>query len=299
MKTDIHFVKNAEDIFDSEVLTELPLEERYIMFFDQSTTYSGMSIFTTGGELRAYGLLYREKEEQYIPYKVAFKRYIANILQTREVEGIVYEEVYGSTFQATLMLNSIQTSFEELKAELDLDIFVEGRPNQTWKKRLVYPDKVASGGSKEEKQQVREAVLKHYPTLTGRSDIFDAVGIGLSYFREKNDAIIAKILVKKKKPSRNFKVVYELVYTGDISEGFINRIVLENRALAHDINKKGLSIFEYDTSAKLLPNLQCALEEVQGAVVTVIPDHRYFGAILLAHNIKYDKDKALLCFATR
>lgn len=283
-------------------------EEGFVLFFDQSTTSTGVSLYTAEtGLLVGAGFVKRGKFEDKDKFRIALKNFVLKCCLTQPVKALYYEEVYGgNSYGASEDLNQLKTIFKDIKNEYCNGLLVEPVNNKKWKKRFLHPEKVSRMGTAAEKAQIKTRCLRDFPvlaTLKLPQDTFDAVGIGEAVFNVKLKRIPESLCRDKIKTNKYRQVEVEVSFFEHEDQVHVKDPKLAMYGQVH-----GIKYREFDTNYTLEENIKIAIDklaeedEKQGTreskklMLFAIPEHTGTGEICLKYNCPYKKNQLMVAF---
>ena len=184
-----------------------------VVGIDGSTTCTGVSFVRyPSGEYFGSLALTRDKDETPVEYKVSFKKVMADILKSKSVLAVAYEEPFIGYASASKNLLMLRTAIEELIVEnrpnLDHFKYIEVA-NGRWKKQFL-GGKVPKG-TDAQKKAIRDTIEKAIPILKPLTqDEMDAYGLG--FVTLKNLVTHTDEGLKSKQKVRPFAYCLEFLY---------------------------------------------------------------------------------------
>lgn len=301
--------KNPDNIASFEIIQGLPYavpngqpitadyvkKNSYILSFDQATGITGMGIFKADtGDLVGVAYFKHTKPLTKSQFRIELKRFIVAFCSTYPVSIIIHEGTFDKTYNSSVDLNQFKTIFEDIKNEYFPFIEIKEYNNKWWKKRFVYPEKVTMLGSRQEKIQICRTALNLYPaleTLSIPQDVYDAVGIGQTYFNILFKRLPSKLIYTKPKLNQRLAVTVEVGMFSTPEEVHISSPVLQVYSRRH-----GLKNCEFNTKLSLEDNIRLQSQTKEGLLYFVIPEYIGTGEICLKYNCPYKKDSIMVAF---
>ncbi len=244
------------------------------LFADQAT-FSGISIFDFRKRLICTYSIEKEGKEEMQEFRHNFKEFLYSLIEEYQIIKMFYEKVYGGVnFEVTSKLLSIQEIFKEVAFGWGIKAYP--LQNKKWKSRLAYPEKLRNDVN--DKIQVQHHVKRYFPLIDENEHITDSLGMAIAvlYKGAKSIKPIEFSLNKKLPIDLDVYVINEIEELGEI---------LEKRKYTNRI-EKGTKLFDYNTKYDIETNFKFILSNYNVIAIAEIPYHRYYGQILLAHDIR-------------
>lgn len=244
------------------------LADGTLIFVDPARS-SGISIFTKTGEpiMSVNTVMIGD---DLVQYKRELRYVLENLVKSFRTSAIYHEEVFASMgpnntlfFESLRFLLSLREVFQEMRKDLNLTVI--GLNNRRWKAalgKIVGDDKIHVMVEVSQRMKLPDGVPQ---------DVIDSLGMGFAVI-EKNAQVVSL-------PKRT-KINVDLQPMEDTKDAAI--YLLKNY-----VSKMsgGISYYEYNTSLQVKENALHALA-YDPVVWTVIEEHRYYGQMMLDHNLR-------------
>jgi hypothetical protein len=250
--------------------------EEHYLFVDQATE-SGIAIMDKNAVLAGTYYVGKEQRETLAQYKAYLKLLIKRAVEEFNVKKLYCEDIFlGKSVGSFEVLSVIKFAFEELALELSLPL--EVLPNGMWKSILASPSKFEQ--NKDHKQQVKFYVSQWYQ-VDEPEHVIDAIGMGISVLIKSDPSrpsIFANVL------NRRLGISTDLLIVSDIDNGD----ALVSQSVASKKYKRGFKkvFFSFYDKYDLETNFRYVLTSQDVIAMTIIPEHRTLGQLLLKHRIK-------------
>lgn len=269
---DCRFTLNVKE---KEPLNKGLIKYPCYMFLDQATK-TGISIFDYNRRLITTYYIEKEKNTEIPEFRSKLRKKLTEIVKEYEVFKIFYEGVFGGpNFETTTKLISIKELVVDVAYESGVKSY--GLENTKWKARLLENKKV--NNRLNDKEKVRLAVEEYYPLIKKEEDVIDSLGMAIAVlFCGKDKKRPIEMRLNKRLP-----IELDVYVIHDLSE--IGEKISKKRKLRRLLDES-MKVFDYDTTIDLETNFKYVLSNYNTVAVAEIPQHRYYGQILLKYNIR-------------